>query len=43
MIRFQPDLLEPLDAWRASQGEPASRPEAIRALLTEALRIKGAI
>ena len=33
MVRLLPELMQPLDAWIAQQGEPLSRPEAIRLIL----------
>jgi hypothetical protein len=39
-VRLQPRQLKALDAWVAKQKPPITRPEAIRALLTEALRVE---
>jgi hypothetical protein len=39
-VRLQPSHLKALDAWLAKQKPPMSRPEAIRALLTEALEVE---
>jgi hypothetical protein len=40
-VRILPELMTPLDAWIAQQGEPLSRPEAIRAIMAEHFRRKG--
>jgi hypothetical protein len=39
-VRLQPAPLKALDAWVAKQKPPMTRPEAIRALLAEALRVE---
>lgn len=36
-VRLQPDQLAALDQWIAAQGEPLSRPKAIRMLLAQML------
>ena len=37
-VRLLPPILDPLDAWIASQADPKpSRPEAIRHLLSDSL------
>lgn len=41
MVRLPPDQLAELDAWIAKQGQPVSRPEAIRLFLAEGLRRAG--
>ena len=38
MVRMLPDQVALLDAWIAQQPQPMTRPEAIRAFLTAALR-----
>lgn len=38
LVRLQPADLAKLDAWIAGQGEPVTRPEAIRRILVERLR-----
>jgi hypothetical protein len=40
-VRLQPRHLKALNAWIAKQKSPVSRPEAIRALLAEALEVEG--
>jgi hypothetical protein len=37
-LRLYPDLEKQLDEWRAQQDDKPSRPEAIRRLLTGALK-----
>jgi hypothetical protein len=39
-VRLQPAHLKALDAWVAKQKPPVTRPEAIRALLAEALCVE---
>ena len=39
-VRLQPAHLKALDAWVAKQKPPVTRPEAIRALLAEALDVE---
>jgi hypothetical protein len=39
-VRLQPRHLGALDAWIAKQNPPVTRPEAIRALLVEALGVE---
>jgi hypothetical protein len=41
-VRYPPGQLAALDTWAASQPDQPSRPEAIRRLVDEALREKGA-
>jgi hypothetical protein len=40
-VRLQPAPLDALDAYIAAQRDPASRPEAIRKIVTRFLRSKG--
>lgn len=40
-VRILPELMTPLDAWIAQQGEPLSRPEAIRLILGAHLKRHG--
>jgi hypothetical protein len=35
--RFQPELLDQVDAWRRDQPDAPTRPEAIRRLVVKAL------
>lgn len=37
MVRLQPEQLAKLDQWIADQGEPITRPEAIRRIVANAL------
>jgi hypothetical protein len=39
-VRLQSDDLAAVDAWAAKQGEPPTRPEAIRTLVRQALKAK---
>jgi hypothetical protein len=39
-VRLQPRHLKALDAWIKNREQPVSRPEAIRALLAEALEVE---
>lgn len=39
-VRLQPKHLKALDVWIAKQKRPPTRPEAIRALLAEALGVE---
>ncbi|UZE46990.1 hypothetical protein ONR75_18470 [Rhodopseudomonas sp. P2A-2r] len=41
MVRLQPDMSKLLDDWRRKQDDLPGRPEAIRRLLTQALKAKG--
>ena len=41
LVRLQPELTAPLDAWRREQPDMPNRPEAMRRLLTEHLKAKG--
>lgn len=36
-VRLQPDQLAKLDKWIADQGEPISRPEAIRRIVDQSV------
>jgi hypothetical protein len=38
-LRIEPDQLAALDHWIQAQGDPMSRPEAIRAILATALEL----
>jgi ribbon-helix-helix CopG family protein len=38
MVRLQPDQLAAVDAWAAKQHDAPSRPEAIRRLVSQALK-----
>jgi hypothetical protein len=40
MVRVQPDMAKLLDDWRRKQDDMPGRPEAIRRLLTIALKAK---
>ena len=40
-VRLHPPLMEALDAFRASQEDEPSRPEALRRLAAEGLKAKG--
>ena len=40
LVRLQPRQMKALDAWIAKKKPPVTRPEAIRALLAEALKVE---
>ncbi|MFK4507229.1 hypothetical protein [Bradyrhizobium daqingense] len=40
MVRIQPDMAKELDDWRRRQEDLPGRPEAIRRLLEQALKVK---
>jgi len=39
-VRIPPDQLAKLDAWITDQGEPMTRPEAVRQILAHKLAVK---
>jgi hypothetical protein len=41
LVRLQPELAKPLDAWRRQQEDLPGRPEAIRRLVEIGLKAKG--
>ena len=40
LVRLQPELAKPLDAWRRQQDDLPNRPEAIRRLVEIGLKAK---
>lgn len=42
MVRIEPGLLRSLDEWIAEQGEPISRPAAIRRIVARRLKVSEA-
>ena len=40
LVRLQPELAKPLDAWRHQQNDGPGRPEAIRRLIEIGLKVK---
>jgi len=40
LVRLQPELVKPLDAWRRQQDDAPGRPEAIRRLVEIGLKVR---